>query len=238
MVFEAGPTTSYRPGSRQAEEWFKPVERPFLNAGYALPSRTGSRLNIDVPGWGSRNHVGMNQDDSGTSQQQTLYQGTTKLGQGNLTSVSGEAPGAGSLPYRMVLTGQRKATFTPYSSSTRTEWDFTSKATADGASAVLPLVQLDIEIGTDAAGRAGRHDTLSVTAAHLPGAAGAGKIGTVGLELSYDDGKTWHTATRDSHGNFRLDAPGKASYVSLRASAHDSAGNSVRQTVMRAFGVR
>ncbi|MFL6053795.1 MAG: S8 family peptidase [Actinoallomurus sp.] len=238
MVFEAGPTTSYRPGSRQAEEWFKPIERPFLNAGYALPSRSGSRLNIDVPGWGSRNHVGMSQDDSGTSQQQTLYQGTTKLGQGNFTSVSGDAPSAGSLPYRMVVTGQRNATFTPYSSSTRTEWDFNSKATADGSSAVLPLVQLDIEIGTDAAGRARRHDTLSVTAAHLPGAADAGKIGTVGLELSYDDGKTWHTATRDSHGNFRLDAPDKASYVSLRASAHDSAGNSVRQTVIRAFGVR
>jgi hypothetical protein len=98
--------------------------------------------------------------------------------------------------------------------------------------------QLDIEIGTDAAGRARRHDSLSVTAAHLPGAAGAGKIGSVGLELSYDDGRTWHTATRDGHGNFRLDAPGKASYVSLRASARDSAGNSVRQTVIRAFGVR
>ncbi|MFF3256342.1 hypothetical protein ACFYWP_36325 [Actinacidiphila glaucinigra] len=103
---------------------------------------------------------------------------------------------------------------------------------------MLPLVQLDYRIGTDAAGRAGRHDGLSVTAAHLSGAGLTGKIGAVGLELSYDDGRTWHKAARGSDGRFRLDAPGKASFVSLRASAKDDAGNSVKQTVIRAFGLR
>ncbi|WP_329189661.1 hypothetical protein [Actinacidiphila glaucinigra] len=43
---------------------------------------------------------------------------------------------------------------------------------------------------------------------------------------------------RGSDGRFRLDAPGKASFVSLRASAKDDAGNSVKQTVIRAFGLR
>jgi subtilisin family serine protease len=238
LVFEAGAKTSYRAGSTQSEEWFKPIERPYLNDDYSLPTRTGDHLYVDAPAWGSRNHVGMNQIDSGAGQRQTLYQGTTMLGTGNFTNVSGEAPSAARLPYRLVVDGERDVAFTPYSTSTHTEWDFTSKANADGSAAVLPLVQLDYEIGTDTAGRAGRHDTLSVTAAQLPGAAGAGRIGAVTVELSYDGGTTWHKATRDRDGGFRLDAPRNASFVSLRATAGDSAGNSVRQTVIRAFGLR
>ncbi|WTG48226.1 S8 family serine peptidase [Actinacidiphila glaucinigra] len=240
LGFEEGAKAAYRAGSRQSEEWFKPIQRPFLNDTFfnnLPPSRNGDQLYIDIPAWGSRDHVGWNQDPAGT-QQQTLYQGTEQLGQGSFTTVWGDAPSARKLPYKLVVTGERDVPYTPYSSRTRTEWDFTSAKPTDAVTVVLPLVQLDYRIGTDAAGRAGRHDGLSVTAAHLSGASLAGKIGAVGLELSYDDGRTWHKAARGSDGRFRLDAPGKASFVSLRASAKDSAGNSVKQTVIRAFGLR
>lgn len=240
VIYEKGAKTAYRAGSRQTEEWFKPVQRPFLNGTYygnRPPTRNGDRLYVDIPAWGSRNHIGWTQDPSAT-QQQTLYQGTTKLGQGNFTTVWGDAPGAGELPYKLVVTGERNVAYTPYSSSTRTEWDFTSKEPEEGDFAVLPLVQLDYGLGTDTSGRAGRHDTLSVTAVHLADAVGAGKIGAVVLELSYDDGRTWHKAACGRDGRFRLDAPGKASFVSLRASVKDSAGNSVNQTVIRAYGLR
>lgn len=238
VIYEVEPKTSYRAGSRQSQEWFKPIQRPFLNDAFRQPTRKGSHLFVDIPGWGSRNHVGMDQGGVGVSQQQTLYQGSTQLGQGNFTSVSGDAPSPDRLPYRLVVTGERDVPFTPYSSSTRTEWDFTSKATPDGAEAVLPLVQVEYGIGTDSAGRAGRHDTLSVTAAHLPDAAGAGKIGAVCLELSYDEGRTWQKADCGADGRVRLDAPRKASSVSLRAHAKDGAGNAVHQTVIKAFGLR
>ncbi|MFD9007332.1 S8 family serine peptidase [Streptomyces sp. NPDC059582] len=238
--FEQGAKTAYRAGSRQSEEWFKPIQRPFLNDTFfnnLPPTRNGNHLYVDIPAWGSGNHVGWNQDPVVT-QQQTLYQGTTQLGQGNFTNVWGDAPSSGRLPFKLVVTGERNVTYTPYSSRTRTEWGFTSEAPTDAATVVLPLVQLDYRIGTDAAGRAGRHDTLSVTAAHLSGAGLAGKIGAVGLELSYDDGRSWHKATCPSDGRFRLAAPTNASFVSLRASAKDSVGNSVNQTVIRAFGLR
>ncbi|WP_326578940.1 S8 family serine peptidase [Actinacidiphila glaucinigra] len=238
--FEQGARTAYRAGGRQSEEWFKPIQRPFLNDTFfhnPPPARRGDQLYIDIPAWGSADHVGWNQDPAGT-QQQTLYQGTQQLGQGNFTTVLGDAPSPGRLPYKLVVTGERDVPYTPYSSRTRTEWDFTSAKPTDGVTVVLPLVQLDYRIGTDAAGRAGRNDTLSVTAAHLSGASLAGKIGAVGLELSYDDGRTWRKAACGSDGRFRLDAPNKASFVSLRASAKDSAGNSVKQTVIRAFGLR
>ena len=56
------------------------------------------------------------------------------------------------------------------------------------------------------------------------------------VELSYDDGKTWQQVSGHD-GRFRLSAPKKASFVSLRASARDSAGNTVNQTVIRAAGL-
>ncbi len=239
--FEEGARTAYRAGSRQSEEWFKPIQRPFLNDTFfnnVPPSRKGDQMYIDIPGWGGGNHVGWNQDPAGT-QQQTLYQGATQLAQGNFTNVFGDAPSAGKLPYRLVVTSERNVDYTPYSTRTRTEWDFVSEAPTDAATGVLPLLQLDYRVGTDAAGRAGRHDALSVTAAHLWGAGLTGTIGKAGLELSYDDGRTWHKAAGGgADGRFRLDAPHKASFVSLRATAKDSAGNAVHQTVIRAFGLR
>ncbi|MFC3501090.1 hypothetical protein ACFOOK_08955 [Micromonospora krabiensis] len=44
--------------------------------------------------------------------------------------------------------------------------------------------------------------------------------------------------TKDGSWTARLKAPKGASYVSLRARAADRSGNSVAQTVIRAFGVR
>ncbi|MFG2071834.1 S8 family serine peptidase [Nonomuraea maritima] len=238
LLYEIEPKTTYRPGSTQAQEWFKPIERPHLNDNYKLPTRSGSWLSFDVPGYGGSDHVGMSMDYQSTRQTLTLYQGDRQLGQGTGTVVGGTAPDPGGLPYRLVVENSRDVAFSPYSSSTRTEWTFTSEAPAEDVQAVLPLVQLRYEISTDDAGRAARNAVLTVSAASLPGAVGAGRLGKVSLEVSYDDGKTWQRPKAGHDGEFRLHAPKGASFVSLRAGAGDSAGNAVTQTVMRAVGLR
>lgn len=58
------------------------------------------------------------------------------------------------------------------------------------------------------------------------------------VEVSYDDGATWTRVRADHRDSYRLDAPRKARFASLRVSADDSAGNSVEQTVIRAVGLR
>jgi hypothetical protein len=68
-----------------------------------------------------------------------------------------------------------------------------------------------------------------------------GKVSAATLEVSYDDGATWRAVRLQRSGSGwsgRLDAPASAEYVSVRATARDTAGNSVSQTVQRAFGVR
>ncbi|MDX3094639.1 S8 family serine peptidase [Streptomyces sp. ME19-03-3] len=239
LLYEIEPRATYRPGSRHTQEWFRPVERPYLNDNYKLPTRSGSWLAFDIPAWGGADHVGMSMDYERTRQTLTLYQGDTRLGQSTTnTSMGGTAPATGRLPYRLVLDAGRDASVSPYSATTHTEWEFTSKAPSGDEAAVLPLPQIDYGIATDGEGRAARGSALTVTAAHLPGAVGAGTLSAVSLEVSYDDGRTWRETACGHDGRCKLSAPKQARFVSLRAHAHDSAGNAVTQTVIRAFGLR
>ncbi|WP_410811692.1 S8 family serine peptidase [Micromonospora sp. 067-2] len=240
-TYQIDPRTSFRPGSRSAEQFFEPIERPHLNNNFKLPKRSGNNLDLDVPGWGGDDHVGMAM--SAATQTNQLYQGATLLGQSSSTWVSGTAPSASELPYRLVVGTTQDPTVGRYSTSTTTEWTFRSKAPAVGVeSSVLPLLQLDYAVDTDAAGTARNRTDLTVSATHLPGVSGCGSIRPVSLEISYDDGAHWQKQSldrsRDGSWTAKLRAPRGATYVSLRAGASDGSGNSIRQTVLRAFGVR
>lgn len=238
LVYEIEPRMRYQAGSTQKQEWFKPIERPYLNDNYKAPTRSGNWLDIDVPAWGSSDHVGIAQNPY-MQNTLTLYQGDTQLAQNSSVSKLGaEAPGAGELPYRLVLDGSRDDSVTPYSSTTHTEWDFTSQATAGDEKAVLPLLQIKYGVDTDEAGKTAKKASLTASVAHLDHAADAGTLSAVTLEVSYDDGHTWQKITSGEDGRFALSAPKGARFVSLRAHAHDSVGNAVAQTVIRAFGLR
>jgi hypothetical protein len=103
----------------------------------------------------------------------------------------------------------------------------------------MPLIQLDYGVDTDETGRAVRNAPLTVTASHLPGTTFA--VGKPSLEVSYDDGVTWQPSQLNQQGagwQTTLQSPASADYVSLRATARDSDGNSVSQTITRAFGLR
>ena len=145
------------------------------------------------------------------------------------------------LPYRLVADTKRDLPNRPYSPSTHTEWGFTSGQADFANLETLPLLQLDYSIATDLSGRAKRDAELGVTASHLPGAVDTGKVSAATLELSYDDGASWRPVRLQRSGagwRGKVGAPPSATYVSLRVTARDDAGNSVSQTVQRAFGLR
>ncbi|WP_329538031.1 S8 family serine peptidase (plasmid) [Streptomyces sp. NBC_01450] len=240
---EIGASVSYRPGSTTEETWFAPVQHPRLLSDSALvtaPSRVGDILAVyDMPAWGdARGHTGASYDVD-AAVDISLYQGDKLLGQGNSIGASGVTPDP--LPYRLVVDGTRKIPGRPYSPRTHTEWGFTSAFTDYTTQLPLPLIQLDYGVPTDLSGRAHRHTELSVTPSQLARATGAGTIGTVTVEVSYDDATTWHpVGLRHSGGDWRgrLDAPSRARFATLRTTARDSRGNSVSQTVVRAFGLK
>jgi hypothetical protein len=249
-LYETGVHRSYQAGSVLDEAWFKPVQRPYLNNNYLGPTRTDNQMRIDVPGYGDADHAGYSQAwGTQASQTVTLYQGDTRLGStSNGLVMSPVLPSAAPLPYRLVVSNQRDASYSPYSSATTTEWKFTSAASkVAGERDLLPLLQVGLDVKPDDSGRVSRTSAFGVSVQQRDpvavglvdvAVAGAGKPRAPRVEVSYDDGRTWRRLAADAHGRYRFDAPRQAAFASLRVSASDSAGNSVDQTVVRAVGLR
>jgi hypothetical protein len=145
------------------------------------------------------------------------------------------------LGYKLVVTTERDTAVYPYSTRTQTAWRFTSGTAAEGRPAALPLIQLDYGVDTDASGKAARSAKFTLTPSHLPGGPDSHAIRPAGLDVSYDDGATWHEQRLDqTHGGrqTKLRAPATAQHVTLRATAKDAYGNSVEQTIVRAFALK
>ncbi|GIF72590.1 S8 family serine peptidase [Asanoa siamensis] len=241
-----GVRRTYAPGSVSRDVWFTPVQRPYLNNNFLGPTRTGDEMRIEVPGYGNADHVGAISDQQRTSQTVTLWQGGTQLGRSDNGLVFyPTAPGAGPLPYRLVVANRRDASVSAYSSSTTTEWTFTSAAPkVAGQRDLLPLLQIRYDVDPDADGSVRRDAKVGVTVEQRApvsvgltpvSVAGGGTPRTPRVEVSYDDGATW--VRLSDRGGYRLDAPRKARFASLRVTAADSAGNGVTQTIVRAFGL-
>ncbi|MFI6758771.1 S8 family serine peptidase [Micromonospora sp. NPDC050417] len=239
-TYQIDTRNSYKPGSSSDEWFFTPIERPFLNNNYRVPFRSGNTFNVDVPGAGGDDHVGMTMNAS--TQTNTLYQGSTQIGQGSGTRVTGTAPSSKSLPYRLNVRTSQDPTAGPYSTTTETDWTFRSKAPAGEEEAVLPLLQLRYSVDTDATGVAKRKTDLTIVAEHLAGAAECGKTESVTLEVSYDDGAHWQRQSldrsRDDQWKASLRAPKGAHFASIRATARDKSDNAVTQTIIRAYALR
>ncbi|MEV0071956.1 S8 family serine peptidase [Amycolatopsis sp. NPDC050768] len=244
VLGEWGVARTYRPGTVSSDDWFTPIQRPYLNNNYLGPTRTGDQMRIDVPGYGNADHVGASSD---ARQTVTLFQGDTQLGKSdNGLIMYPTAPSSGPRQYRLVVANERDTN--PYSSSTTTAWTFTSAAPkVFGEQDLLPLLQIRYDLDPNASGSVPRDSKFGVTVEQRApvsvgltpvSIAGGGTVRAPRVEISYDDGTTWTRLSDDHRGDYRLDAPKKARFASLRVTASDSAGNSVTQTIVRAFGLR
>ncbi|MFF0143200.1 S8 family serine peptidase [Streptomyces sp. NPDC005227] len=242
---QAGPPRTYKARTTSSETWFAPIQHPrlFSDDTHIAPFRVGNIMSTSsIAAWGdSGRHSGVVWTDGNTSNV-SLYQGDRLLAEGvNEQFVTAEDLPAAPMPYRIVVEGQRDIPTRPYSTHTRTKWAFTSGSTAFEARSPLPLIQLDYAVATDLTGKASRRTPLQITPTQFEDGTGAGAVNNVRLEVSYDDGATWHTSTLRRSGMTwatSLDAPSKARFASLRTTARDTRGNSVSQTLDRAFGLR
>jgi hypothetical protein len=106
------------------------------------------------------------------------------------------------------------------------------------------LLQLDYAVDADSGNRlpAGRKAKIGLTARLQDGLA-APDVRSMKAWASYDDGKTWRAVDVKRTGKSyeaTIDHPPLGAtnkYVGLRVQATDNAGNSVEQTVIRAYGL-
>ncbi|MFY1617577.1 S8 family serine peptidase [Micromonospora sp. WMMD736] len=232
---------AYRPGSVQQDRWFGPVTRPRLLM-YDIPFRGEFGMSAYIQGFGDGGSVHSGSGSGEMRQRISLYQGDRKLTQMENAAelFVGDLP-TETLPYRLLVETESIPEYSPYSSSTRTDWSFFSGAVAGTDVQAMPLVQLDYGTEVDLAGRAPRRNDLTITPVVMGSTAAKDAVSSLDLEVSYDDGRTWRRQSLKEHKGVwtaALNAPGRAGYVSIRVTAKQRNGGGVTQTVMRAFGLR
>ncbi|MEV6878793.1 S8 family serine peptidase [Amycolatopsis sp. NPDC051128] len=137
--------------------------------------------------------------------------------------------------YRLTAEAHRHAAWWPLWTDVSAEWAFRSSAAADGKA--LPLLTARFDPAVDLRNRAPGGRIFAFPAfVERQGGGGGTKLA---VETSTDDGRTWQPAVTTRTGDHwtvvvRNPASG---FVSLRASAADDSGNTVRQTVIRAYAI-
>ncbi|WP_329184822.1 S8 family serine peptidase [Actinacidiphila glaucinigra] len=250
---------TFRPGQRAAERWFAAVVRPSIPVGGHLPSvRNGDTLAVYVPefndsgaGHWSFAEAGAFDDGGGigTGVRAPMVSDTATAAvyrDGKLIAESDqgawgnfEVP-AGDAQYRLDLTTARTSDDWRFGTGTRTSWTFRSGTVSQPTT--LPLLQVDYAVPVDARNAVGpaRRHTMGLNVRMQDGMAAPRGV-TVRVETSYDDGRTWTRAATARKGDgftATVERPSRVrgdAYVTLRVTATDAAGNSVRQTVDRAY---
>ncbi|MEE6261081.1 S8 family serine peptidase [Plantactinospora sonchi] len=230
------PPLAYRAGQSYQEQWSRGVFGPTVAAPpyeYQWVTRAGDTLQIQTPLYG---------DGFGRAGFSSIATGRITLESDGrpLTEIDGlnatvDVPPEES-DYRLTMSAERGG---PATLSTRVEvtWTFRSGHVAGETPVRLPVstVRFAPRVDNDNTAPAGQTGTVPVTVTAQPDSpAGANQSLTV--EVSYDDGKTW-APVEVTAGQAVLRHPENAGYVSLRANATDTAGNTVSQTVIRAYRI-
>jgi hypothetical protein len=145
----------------------------------------------------------------------------------------------------LTATSTRTVPWSDLSTRVEASWTFSSARVPGEAPAPLPLMAVRFTAPVDLANQAagGRPAVVPVTVQRMAGAAPA-RIRRLTVEASYDDGRTWRPAAVGGHGASRLvvlwhpELAATTGFVSLRATATDTAGNTVEETLVRAYQLR
>jgi hypothetical protein len=232
---------------RDRTEWNKPVSGPdlstpdFVNMVY----RSGNTLRANVSSYSPSEpgHVGDPVDDlffvKGSA---VLSRDGKVVGTKTNPTVSSFTLPADAGRYTLALTANRARPWSALATQVSTAWTFTSAPPATESELLaLPTVKIGGDFGGTGTAPAGRRFTLDIVATSQAGAPPAA-VTALSVEVSGDDGKTWQAVPcgwqRAGHWRVPVTNPAAAGgYVSLRVKATNALGNTLEQTVIRAYGL-
>ncbi|MFF3378541.1 S8 family serine peptidase [Streptomyces sp. NPDC002680] len=135
--------------------------------------------------------------------------------------------------YKLTVDASRDPAVYPVSTRVRSEWTFRSATTPEDGTTGLPLsvIRFSPDLSLSSTAKAGQRFSVPFT---VEGAAAGQRPAKLAFEVSYDDGATWrHAKAVGTH--LALTHPATAGSVSLRAKLTDRAGNTLVQTIERAY---
>jgi hypothetical protein len=229
---EGASYTRYNAGQTYRERWNTAVFAPTVPAlslsGWSGVVRNGNRVWLDVAMYGDSAGRGGYSDVTASSA--TLFRDGVTVGETDGTRLTSIGVPAGEAAYRLEMHSERDAAL-----STRTDvaWTFRSGQTSGQVPLPLWTVRFSPNVDRYNAVRGGVLHAVPVTVVAQPGAA-VGSPASLTVEASFDDGATWRQVPV-AGGAAKIRHPRGDGFVSLRATAADSAGNTVTQTVIRAY---
>ncbi|MFI6785101.1 S8 family serine peptidase [Micromonospora sp. NPDC050276] len=240
-TYYQSPWTSFKPGRTYTVKWANAVAGPVFpepNFGQQYATRYwGDTIGGPGPLHGDgAGHMGFRHVVGG-SVQVNLYRNGVKIGDANQAPWTWDVPAAKG-DYRLAATFRSDPAFT-LSTVVDAEWTFTSAHVRDGKLVKLPMtaIRYTPQLDIDNRAPAGRLFAIPVSLDRQVGAA-PGRTRALTVEASFDDGKTWRKLPVLRTGEKAVawvQNPRGAGFVSLRSAATDTSGNTVKQTIIRAY---
>ncbi|GGU50563.1 serine protease [Lentzea flava] len=233
--------TTYPAAGPRVERWNAAVFGPSLAPVDSTAYRYGNTVLFQIPLYGdqSPDHSGYLPGMTGTV---SLFRDHDLIGPGsipfgNVSAWAQVPPEPGR--YRLVAEAEQSSAGTPLSPRISAEWTFHSGRVDDTTQMSLPLqvVRFAPPVDEHNTAPAGQDFRVPVTVQRVAGAPPSPVMG-ISVFASYDEGTTWYPVQLipDVGGwDAVLHHPPNARTVSLRATATDAGGNSVQQTIMRAY---
>ncbi|MEV4411219.1 S8 family serine peptidase [Catellatospora sp. NPDC049609] len=243
-------TDTYRANTTTRLDWFAPLSRPAQSNSFGVyNSRARDYMTWNVQAWASsaeNMRLGGYLPWGETPSQLWVYQGDTLIEHNDMSGDMqfGQVP-PGNLPYRVVLAAERPGDVFRLSTRTHTEWTFMSDTVDSDYFQRFSVLNLDYKLDTDLHGdvKAGDVQQISLHPVSMDGGTVPGAVTKVTLDVSYDDGASWQkvTLTKGAGGRWTgqfKTAKKAGGFISVRASAETNAGYSVKNEVIRAYGLR
>ncbi|WP_037263574.1 S8 family serine peptidase [Kibdelosporangium aridum] len=241
---------TYRPGERFTTDWNKAVISPGVSVSNELYTgephmirREGDRITAVLPLFSdAARHSGFPRPeeysfaDKGDT---VLYADGKEIGRSGVPGDGAFTVPAAPADYRLTSEVTRTSPLWPLSTKVSAEWTFRSGHTAQATPLPLLAVGFDPKLDITNHARANTVLAIPVRVDRQTGATGSAPS-LRAVEVSTDDGTTWRNApVVKVNGSYWTVVQNPASgFVSLRASASDRDGNSVNQTVIRAYRVK
>jgi subtilisin family serine protease len=234
---------TYRKGQVTRQRWNAAVFGP------ALPHRPGrlytaerifDQLSFNIAMFGDAGLDRSGFSSAITAQKTTLHRGDQLVGEYPFAGQGYFAAAPEPAEYR--LHSELRQTGSLTSTGVTADWTFTSAPAPAGQVTNLPLLAIRFCPELDDANTAPSAAAFSFGVAVQRNGAGPVRDGVdLTVEVSYDDGATWQPATVAVAGDrwrASVQHPAGPGFVSLRGTARDGSGNSVRQTITRAYALR
>ena len=233
----------YRPGGYRVSWNNGPIGPAFgdPNSGFDV-LRGGNNLFVGIPLFGDSDPTHSTWPGSGITGSTTLSRDGAVLG-----STTDTTPGNGSFPipatagtYTLHVTAARSVPWSVLATGEDVSWTFKDQGVGTQYKPLpLLVVRASGRLDDQASAPAGQAFPLDLLVQHQPGAASPA-VCDLAVQVSFDDGvtwkstPTWHSADR---GGAVIRQPTGPAFASLRITARDVDGDSVTQTVIRAYRI-